>query len=225
MVDDNGAARLQAAVADLRLDLNVPPARTMSWKEHAKTHDLRRRAADVLSTVPDMRVLYVYAKKSELRSGSYLDDPQRFYSYLAYKMYKAVLWAGRNWKGPSARIWTRFGHVRGHDHRSTESYILREAQLDAKVPHAMEQGLKWVPADKYSESQAADLLGGFLKAAVWPESKFGYVEPSYLLKVWPLIRNSDTCAIPLGILPMPSKEVLLAEDWFPCDACPKMTVP
>lgn len=197
----------------------------MSWKEHAKTHDLRRRAAEILCAVPDMRVLYVYVKKSELRSGSYVGDPQRFYNYVAYKMYKSVLWAGRNWKGSDAHIWTRFGHVRGHDHRSTETYIVREAQSDERVPHSMEQGLKWVSADKYDESQAADLLGGFLRAAVWPEPKFGYVEPSYLLKVWPLIRNSDTCAIPLGIMPMPSERVLVDEAWFPCARCPKRAVP
>lgn len=225
LVDDDGGIALRAAVAQLRRDLNVPSGCVMSWKEHAKRHELRRRAADVLSEVPNMRVLYLYAKKSELRCGSYLEDPQRFYNFVAFRMYKSVLWAARNWKGSSARVWTRFGHVRGHDHTATKSYILREAHFDDRVPSHMEQGLKWVSANQYDESQAADLLGGFLKAAIWPEGRFGYTEPSYLLKVWPRIRNSDTCAIPLGIMSMPHDQVLTEEPWFPCGHCQKRTVP
>jgi hypothetical protein len=221
VLDDAGAAAVRAAVDLLRGDFRVPRDRVMSWKDHVKTHDRRRRAAEVLGAIAGMQVCYVYSVKSALRAGSYVTDPQRFYNYVAYKTYKSALWAARAWKGSDAEVWTRFSHVRRHDHRSTESYIKREARKDPKVPFELEQGLRWVSADAYKESQAADLYGGFLKAALWPSGEFGYVEPAYLLAVWHQLRNSDTCAIPLGIMSMPDSRLLRQNEWFPCRQCTK----
>ncbi|PKW14423.1 DUF3800 domain-containing protein [Saccharopolyspora spinosa] len=221
VLDDVGVANVRSAVNLLREDFRVPDDAVMSWKRHVKTHDRRRRAAEVLAGVRGLRVCYVYAVKDELRQGTYLDDHQRFYNYVALKTYKSTLWAARSWKGVGAQVWTRFGHVRGHDHRTTDKYIRREAGRDSRVPFDMEQGLRWVSADQYAESQAADLYGGFLKAALWPGGEFGYVEPAYLLKVWPQIRNSESCAIPLGIMSMPANSLVRQNCWFPCDHCTK----
>ena len=221
IVDEVGAPAVRAAIRRLRCDLDGPESSVMAWKHHVKTHDRRRRAAELLGGVSGMRICYVYSVKSELRAGSYRDDPKRFYNYVAYKMYKSVLWAASSWKGPGARLWTRFGHVRRHDHQGTEAYIRRQAAGDDKVPDHMEQGLKWVSADRYLESQAADIYSGFLKAALWPGGTFGYVEPAYLLSVWHQLRNSDYCAIPLGIMSMPSNELVTRNPWFPCRPCPQ----
>lgn len=225
LVDDIGAVELRRAVQQLRTEFKVPAHKVMSWKEHAKNHDRRKRAAEVLSTVPNLKVCYVFAVKSELDPASYVCDPQLFYNYLAFKMYKSISWAARNWHGSNARLWTRYGHVRNHDHSTTEEYIRSEAQKDPKVPFHMEQALKWVSADKYLESQAADLYGGFLKAAIWPSGEFGYVEPAYLLRVWHQLRNSESCAVPLGIMSMPLNSIVCGMDWFPCSHCPKATGP
>jgi hypothetical protein len=225
LVDERGAPALRSAVARLRVDLKVPQGKVMSWKEFAKTHDRRRHAAEVLGAVPGIKLCYVYSVKAALTPGTYRDDPQRFYNYVAFMTYKSVLWAARSWKGAGAEVWTRFGHVRHHDHRSTESYIRREAARDARVPFEMEQGLRWVSADKYAESQAADMFAGFLQAALWPHGEFGYVEPSYLLKVWHHIRDSEKCAIPLGIMSMPRSELLAATPWFPCGGCTRKAAP
>jgi hypothetical protein len=146
-----------------------------------KTRDRRRRSVDVLAAVEGLKVCYVYSIKSELRADSYRGDLQRFYNYVALKTYTSVLWAARNWKGESAQVWTRFGHVRGHDHRTTEHNLRAAASSKASIPSHLEQGPRWVSAEKYLESRAADLYGGFLKAALWPDGEFGYVEPSYLL--------------------------------------------
>jgi hypothetical protein len=219
LLDEAGAADARGALEGLRNDFRLADGSVMSWKEHVKTHDRRRRAAEVLGGVSGLRVCYVYALKSALRSGSYLDDPERFYNYVALKVYKSALWAARSWKGPHAQVWTRFGHVRRHDHRSTERYIRRESTLDRKVPDGMEQGLRWVSADRYAESQAADIYAGFMQAALWPHGEFGYVEPVYLLSVWHQIRNSDTCAIPLGIMSMPDRRLIRKNPWFPCTQC------
>nr|WP_286132034.1 hypothetical protein [Mycobacterium sp. IS-1556] len=205
----------------LRSDFGVPTKKVLSWKDHVKTHDRRRRAADVLSAVDELKVCYVYAIKNELDPASYVNDVPRFYNYVAFTMYKSIAWAARNWQGPDARLWTRFGHVRGHDHNTTDAYIREQVAKDPRIPFHMEQGLRWVSADQYLESQAADLFGGFLKAATWPDGAFGYTEASYLLSIWSKIRNSENCAIPLGIMSMPENRLTCEMPWFPCQSCPK----
>ena len=221
LVDDQAAIALRLAVKQLRRDFNVPTDAVMSWKNNVKTHDRRKRAAELLGGIEGLRVCYVYVVKSALSPNSYVADQQRFYNYVAFKTYKSTLWAARNWKGSSGRAWTRFGHVRGHDHRTTAAYIAREAARDPKVPHHLEQGVRWVSADKYLESQAADMYGGFLKSAVWVDGQFGYVEPSYLLSIWHQIRNSSDCAIPLGLMSMPDNSLVRQNAWFPCQHCEK----
>lgn len=221
LVTDAGAVDLRKAVVQLRADFGVPAGKVLSWKDHVKTHDRRRRASEVLSKVTELKVCYVYAIKSELDPASYVSDVPRFYNYVAFTMYKSISWAARNWQGPNAQLWTRFGHVRGHDHTVTDAYIRSEVARDSRIPFHMEQGLRWVSADQYLESQAADLFGGFLKAATWPDGAFGYTEPSYLQRVWHKIRNSEGCAIPLGIMSMPRNDLVCAIPGFPCGACPK----
>ncbi|ANN97524.1 Protein of uncharacterised function (DUF3800) [Mycobacteroides abscessus subsp. massiliense] len=221
LVTDSGAVQLRQAVMQLRSDFSVPANKVMSWKDYAKTHDRRKHAVEILGAVQDLKVCYVYAVKKELDPASYINDRERFYNYVAYKTYKSVIWAARNWQGQSAKLWTRFGHVRRHDHRSTESYIQWEASQDPRVPFQMEQGLRWVSADQYLESQAADLYGGFLKSAIWPSGEFNYVEPRYLLDIWRQIRNSEDCVIPLGMMSMPDNGLTCKMHWFPCSTCPK----
>ena len=222
LVDATGATALRAAVEQLRADFHVPPDRVMSWKEHTKHHDRRRHAAALLAGVEGVKVCYVYAQKSALNPASYVHDQKLFYNYVAMKTYTSILWAARSWKGSNTRLWTRFGHVRHHDHRPTKRYLERQAAGNPKVAHRIEQGLRWVGADEYAESQAADLFGGFLKAALWPGGEFGLVEPAYLRTVWPLLRNSETCAIPLGLMSMPDSALVTQHEWFPCEKCPRV---
>lgn len=219
LVQSTDGPNLRAAVNRLRADFSVPPDSVLSWKEHAKTHDRRKRAVDVLRAVPGIQVCYVYARKAALQPGSYRDDRSRFYNYVAFKTYKSVVWAARAMGASELHV--RFGHVRHHDHTATKSYIERQAARDQNVPHQLVRSMRWVSADRYAESQAADLLGGFLRAATWPTGQFDYVEPSYLLGIWPKIRNAGDCAIPLGIMSMPSYDVLTTEPWFPCSHCDK----
>lgn len=221
LVTPQGAIDLRAAVRQLRADFNVPEGVPMSWKNHVKTHDRRRRAVAVLGQVEELRVCYVYSVKSALGAGSYRDDKVRFYNWVAWMTYKSILWGARSWQGNQVRVWTRFGHVKHHDHRMTDAYIRSQASKDGRVPEHLEQGLKWVSADQYLESQAADLYGGFLKAATWASGDFGYVEGSYLMGIWHQIRNSEQCAVPLGIMSMPAYQYLHELPWFPCTHCPK----
>ncbi|MEP9417477.1 DUF3800 domain-containing protein [Gordonia sp. VNQ95] len=218
IVDDASARTLREAVKQLRSDFGVPDGKVMSWKEHVKNHDRRRRAAAVLGSVAGLTVCLAYADKSALSPSSYRSDKVRFYNYVAWMTYKSILWSARSLGGNSAEVWTRFGHVKHHDHEGTKEYLEREAERDDRVPHQMEQGLRWVSADQYLESQAADLYGGFMRAALWP-TEWNLVEPAYLLAVWHQLRNSHDCAIPLGFMSMPDYSNLYSRDWFPCATC------
>lgn len=218
LLTDDSARAIQAAVDQLRSDFGVSPSQVMSWKHHVKTHARRKHAAQVLSAVADVRLIYVYCQKNEV-AGAYTANRELFYNYVALKLYKNILWAARNWKGAREGIRTRFGHVRGHDHQTTESYFAFELQFEPKVPWQMERGLRWVSADQYRESQAADLYAGFLRAAVWPD-EFGNVEGQYLETVWPQIRKGDhDCPIPLGFMSMPQSDLASQWAWWPCTHC------
>jgi hypothetical protein len=230
LIEDKDAPGLTAAVDDIRATFGVPATAVLSWKDYIKTHERRKYVAQKLATVPGLEVIYVYSQKSELQPGSYANNRERFYNYVAYKMYKNILWAARNKLGPAGQIWTRFGHVRGHDHHTTADYFNRMKLTDHSVPFHMEQGLKWVSADKYKESQAADAFGGFLKAATWPD-QFGNFEGSYLTAVWSLVRNSSNCtntgnsycAIPLGFMPMPTYRAANLTGCIPCQGCTQIS--
>lgn len=222
IVDEWSARRLQDAVKQLRSDFGVPDDKPMSWKDHVKTHDRRRRAATVLGAVKGLTVCLAYADKAALSPNSYRSDKVRFYNYVAWMTYKSILWSARSLGGQDALVWTRFGHVKHHDHEGTKAYLQREAERDYRVPDWMEQGLRWVSADQYLESQAADLYGGFLRAALWP-TEWDLVEPAYLKSVWHQLRNSHDCAIPLGFMAMPDYGNLHSREWFPCANCKRKT--
>lgn len=220
LVPEARQVALRDAIQRLRDDFNIPDSSVFSWKSHLATHEKRKHAAAVLGAVSDIRVLYVYADKSAI-TGQYVQERGLFYNYVAGKAYKSILWAARNWAGGSAKVHTRFGHVRGFDHGTTKAYFERVLTPDSKVPTWLEAGLKWVSATQYRESEAADIYAGFMKAAVWPDA-FGAIEGGYLMKIWHQVRvGPDGCRIPLGFMSMPSNEVARQLEWWSCgcEAC------
>ena len=84
IVSERSAPDLRAAVRQLRSDFGVPDDKVMSWKDHLKNHDRRRRAAAVLGAVPGITVCLAYADKSALAPNSYRSDKVRFYNYVAW---------------------------------------------------------------------------------------------------------------------------------------------
>lgn len=219
IVDRQGAIDLQSAVTTLRSDFGIPYGVPMSWKRHVRDHEKRKHSAKTLAAVSGIQVVLVYCRKSDVKAGTFTQDRGLFYNYIAGKTYKGILWAANHWDPQPAKLWTRFGQVMGFDHGATTKPYLDKILLpDRKVPTHIEQGLRWVSATTYAESQAADLYGGFLKAATWPD-KYGNVEGQYLQTIWHQIRNSSACAIPLGLMSVPSNDLVTTHDWFPCASC------
>lgn len=209
---------VQEAIKHLRSEFKIPDDVVMSSKKNVKTHSRRLYAAQILSAIPDVKVVYVYCQKSEV-TGQYVSDRDAFYNYVALKTYKNVLWAARNWKGIAEGIQTAFGHVKNHDNKKTAAYFDFVLGFEPKVPNVMEKKLHWVHAETYLESQAADLYGCFLKQAIWPD-EFGNTENRYLETIWHQIRKADNnCPIPLGIMSMPRNDLAQQADWNSCPHC------
>lgn len=208
---------LQEAVLQLRKDFSVPEKAVMSAKKHVKTYERKLHAANVLSSVPDITVIYVLSMKSELIPGSFKNGEKDFFDFVSARAYRSTLWAARNSGGNSVRV--RFGHVIGMDQTRTKQFIRQDTDHDPKVPTYLEKELSWVSADKYLESQAADLYAAFLKDAFWPD-QYGNTHERHLLQIWPQIRKGwHGCVVPLGLFTMPKYEVLTARPWFLC-RCP-----
>lgn len=224
IVNDRSAPQLRQAVEQLRSDFNVHSGVVMSGKQHLKEHKRRLHAAKTLAGVGDVRLILVYCEKSQVQ-GDYVNLTDRFYNYVSLKMYKNILWAAQNWMGAAAGIHTRFGYVKGHDHSATEAYLRSETTKDSRVVETMERGLKWVSADRYLESQAADVYGTFLRAATWPD-EYGNVEGRYLQEVWHQIRKGDhDCPVPLGLMSMPSNDLVKHHEWYRCTHCAMQQAP
>jgi hypothetical protein len=219
VVDESGARQLRDAVQELRSQLQVRDGQVLSWKGHLKDHERRKLAARRLARVESLRVVYVYAKKEDFQYGGLVNERGLLYNYIAGKMYKSILWTANYWDSHPAELRIRYGHVKGFDHDAvTRPYFAGHIATDPKVPVGIQKSLHWVSADKYLESQAADMYAGFLKAAVWPD-RYNNYEGQYLQTVWHQIRNSEKCAIPLGLMSMPKSSLVTDWEWFPCNSC------
>jgi hypothetical protein len=209
---------LQLAIGAMRLKFGIPDNVVMSSKKHLRTEDRRRFAANLLSEIKDIRVVFVYALKSEI-SGNYIQDKTLFYNYVAMQTYKRILWAARDWKGASELVRVAFGHVRGHDHETTQAYLRSQIPLQPKVPGQMAFGIKWVSASKYISSQAADIYASFIGKLLDPVNTESF-HLELFEKIWPQIRKGPFgCASNLGVMSMPQDVYFINSPWNFCLHC------
>lgn len=219
VIVDNGAERAaRGALQRLRSDLGTPADRPLSWKKDLKKHDRRTHAAKIMSAVPGLRVVYVLVDKARLPAGSYGDDVTLLYNVIAYETLRRVLWTAKRWPGGRSGIDVRYGHVAHHDHLDTHRYFQIKKGQDPRFAYELITSLTWVNASQYEMSQVADVYGGFLKAAFWPND-FGDVEGGYLTRVWHQIRNSEDCVLTLGLQPRPDSTWAKGMEWWPCSDC------
>lgn len=224
--DETGAAALRQLIAELKAEFNVPHDKNFSWKAHVRPHERRKYIAQRLASLEHVQVIYVFTDKTQVR-GNYVHNRGYLYNYVAGKMFRNLLYAASHWGVPDPKITIRFSHVKGFDHKQT-SYPYMMTKLPAAqdgLPMHLVEGLSWVDARKYRESDVADLFAGCLNAAI-TRDQFGNVEGAYLMTVWEKIRmasqcqnDGQYCAIPLGIMPMPHYEVMKSFGWFRCQGC------
>jgi hypothetical protein len=214
----SGAVQARELVDELRLQFKIPNNKVLSWKDHVRQHERRKYVAKRLSQLTDITVTFAYCRKTEVSYGQFTKSRGMFYNFVAGKLYKNILWATKYWPSGTSRVTTRFGHVKGFDHSETQGYFTQVIDSNPRVPHELENNLSWVAADKYRESVIADLFSGCLHQAL-THDEYGNTEGSYLRQVWPLIRNSNSCAIPLGIISIPENTLVTRHDWFPCRTC------
>lgn len=158
IIEQSDTSVLRQALLDLRKDFRVPNGKVLSWKEYVKTHDRRRQAARRLAAVQGIRVCYVYVDKRALRPTAYGGSVEVMYNYVAGKMLKSALWAARSAFGTDGQVWIRYGHVRRHNHQTTESYLRQQILPDPRVPSAMLAGLNWVLPTNTSKARPPTFL-------------------------------------------------------------------
>lgn len=218
IVTPEGDREVQEAINHLREKFRIPADIPLSSKKHLRKEEKRRYAADTLSKITGLRVIYTYAVKSEI-TGNFREDKTLFYNWVAMQTYKRVLWAARNWKGSGEKIQTHFGHVKDHDHQTTRDYFETQLPLESKVPSHMSNGVDWVSATTYTASQAADIYASFIGKILDPKNK----EPYHLelfQKIWPQIRKDDSgCPINLGVMSLPRNELFAKSAMNFCQHC------
>jgi hypothetical protein len=220
LVDPLAEAAARTALARLRRDFGTPASRLLSWKADIKKHSPRAlHASRVLSEVDGLKVVYVVVDKARLAVGTYADDVTLFYNVTAYAVLQRILWAADWWPGGRRQVSIRFGHVSKHDSTDTLRYFRIRHGKGATVPFELVASLNWTAASQYEMSQVADLYGGFLKEAFWPD-EFGNVNGAHIVRVWHQIHRSNVCAIHLGLMPRPQSQWAKDMPWFPCQECP-----
>jgi hypothetical protein len=218
LTTETSDALLRDALIGLKKEFGIPDSTVMTAKRHLKSDKRRLRAAEVLGSIPDLKVIFCYATKSEV-TGNYTQNATVFYNWVAMQTYKRILWAARDWRGRNEKIRSSFGHVKGHDHEATDRYFERQIPLENRVPSHMEAKLRWVSASTYEAMQAADIYASFL----WKLAEFERPDRSHfevMAKVWHQIRtDSKGCPVSLGILSMPNDQIFLNAGWNNCPHC------
>lgn len=224
LVDEPAERSARAVLGQLRSDFGTPASRPLSWKDDIKNNaDRRNRAANLLAGISGLTVVYVVVSKRRLAEGSYRDDTTLFYNTTAFETLQRVLWAAQKGRDQIHQVEVRFGHVAKHDWTDTHRYFqIKRQQSSVNPPWALMTHLSWVSATQYEMSQIADIYGGFLKEAFWPNA-WGEVDPSLLLKVWHQIRAVNGCVLTLGLMPRPANAWAWSLEWWPCkcDKCEK----
>ncbi|MFB6479494.1 DUF3800 domain-containing protein [Streptomyces virginiae] len=188
---DEAEADLRAAMSSLRRDLKVPAGKALHWNQHVKTHARRQYVAGVLAQLADVQLIYVIVEKAAIPASAEMRrDHAVFYNYAAGIVMERILLSAGNWPGGSRNVVTRFGHVRGFDHRKTEAYFQIKKTLPGTfVPWGLISGrVHFDDQAAWDGLQAADQYAGMLWAALKAD-EFGGYDESHLMKIRHQIRR------------------------------------
>ncbi|MGA4958578.1 DUF3800 domain-containing protein [Streptomyces lavendulocolor] len=191
VVADEAEPGLRAVMSSLRRDLKVPTGKALHWNQHVKTHARRQHVAGSMAQLSDMQLIYVIVEKAAIPASAEMRrDHAIFYNYAAGIVMERILLTAGNWPGGARNVVTRFGHVRGFNHRKTESYFqIKEAQAPSWVPWRLISGrVHFDDQAAWDGLQAADQYAGMLWAAL-RQDEFGGYDEAHLLRVRHLIRR------------------------------------
>lgn len=192
VVPEEDEPLLRAAVAKLRNDFGVPVGKALHWMEHVKTFPRRQHTAATLAALQTLFVNYVVVEKAAIPSNSGMrTDHVTFYNYAAGIAMERILLTARDWPGGQRDVKVRFGHVRGFDHRTTQSYFgIKRSNAPAWVPWHLQRGaVEFDGMANWDGLQAADQFAGMLNAAVSPD-QFGGFESAHLLNIRARVRRN-----------------------------------
>jgi hypothetical protein len=171
MVPGENAPHMRVVAAGLRAEINT--AKPLHWVDHftpKPKHAARRQlAADMVASIPGLRVVYVVAHKETLIASQHLrSDQDAFYNYVTKLLLERVAFAARHWPGGRRKVLARLGHVRGMRHEDTVAY-LEAARRYGKTKAPFEYIVwppKWYGPDRWDGLQVADIYTGMLTCAL-----------------------------------------------------------
>jgi hypothetical protein len=172
----------------------------------------------VLTTVPDVVLIYVLVEKAAIpASAGMRSDQAVFYNYAACMVLERVLLAAGDWPGGPRDAVVLFGHVRGFDHRDTTNYFDLRARRNAPswVPwHLLRGQVRFDGPAKWDGLQAADQFAGILNVAI-RQDQFGNYEPHHFLLAVPQIRQVNGKRWGYGFKLLGNAQTLRALPWWP----------
>lgn len=185
LIADEDQPGLYAVVQQLRKDFGVPSGAALHWKDHVKTYPRRQRAADLLTALQSVRLVYVLFDKASISGSSIMrTDQVKFYNYAAQHVLERALYAARDWPGGSRELLPRFGHVRRFPHHDTTAYfnLQRSRGRPPGTPwHVLHpSGVHFDQQVNHDGLQAADAYAGMLSAAFKPDEFSGYEHHHFL---------------------------------------------
>ena len=212
IVRDSNVPQLTADLDALVAKLRKEPQRVLHWSRNIKDHADRKLAANSLAQLP-VRLIYVVAPKTAIRSGSYLArSTEGYYNYMArYVIERLARFTKRmaDREGqPDLRCKVTFGQVKGFNPNVLRSYISRirrtrnDAPWDYLTPTIDVEGqgttrlLQW-----------AEIGAGALDSAIKMDRHAQY-EPAYWLPLMPRIDQCDGRMLGYGL------KVLGDESWL-----------
>lgn len=171
MVPAESAPHMRVVAKGLRGEINT--TKPLHWVDHftpkPKHAGRRRLAADMVATIPDVKVIYVVADKATLIASQHLrSDQDAFYNYMTKLLLERVAFAAQHWHGGSRLALVRLSAVRNMDHAESLDYL--HAVRERGKTRAPFNFISWPPTwhgpDRYDGLQVADLYMGMFGCAI-----------------------------------------------------------
>lgn len=167
LVPHESEAIMQCVAGGLRYQIDTK--KPLHWVEHFKAKRRQRRelAAELLSSIPNVRVIHVVVEKAAVRSDAGMrTNPALFYNYVTRLTLERIAYATENWLGGPRFTLIRFGTVLGLNSGATLEYLTQVRSMPSTVPWDC---LKWPPLWRGTEwdgIQLADIHAGMLNSAL-----------------------------------------------------------
>lgn len=193
----------------------------LHWVEHfrAKHPERRRRAAQTLANMSDVKVIHVITHKDSVEQDAGMrKSKELFYNYTTRLLLERVAYAARGWPEGKRLAIVRLGTVKHMDHTSTLQHLtrVRDGLCDNYgVPWTY---IKWPPIWESTQRdgiQLADVHAGLLETALSGHPDDWDCARNLLLCRHQLRRVPGRGALGYGLKIVGKKGFVTGRIWYP----------